>query len=202
MLAISTPGRSAFEDPLIDTGGRIEFAARIPAPDPKDPAGGAYGYHQGVLTGMSVGPLTWAAFQNRPQLALRLVQRDRRVEPADRDLLYFAATFRHWDLVVGALPYVERKNVDAANGVGVTPLMLAARDGNLSVVQALLGAGAKVNARSNRVWVSPDASFFAAFSGHGPRPPDLVGGYTALRAAKERGHSEVVGVLAQAGGVE
>jgi hypothetical protein len=39
-------------------------------------------------------------------------------------------------------------------------------------------------------------------AGHSPSPPRLVGGYTALRAAKERGHADVVRILEAAGGRE
>ena len=202
MLAIVTPGRTAFEEPLIDAGARIEFAATIPAPDKVDPAGGPYGSHQGVLTGMSIGPLTWALHHDRPQVALRLVRRDRKIDPADRDLLYFAAALQQWEVMIGSLPYVAKKNVDAANRVGVTPLMLAARAGNAEAVRALLASGARVNARSALVWRSPDASLLGALSGHGPRPPDLVGGYTALRAAKEGNHTEAARLLNEAGGRE
>jgi hypothetical protein len=42
----------------------------------------------------------------------------------------------------------------------------------------------------------------AALSGHGHSRPPLVGGYTALRAAQERGHAEVVTILKNAGGRE
>jgi hypothetical protein len=52
------------------------------------------------------------------------------------------------------------------------------------------------------LWPSKDWSLGGALSGHGPRPPRLVGGFTALRAARQRGHAEVARVLIEAGGKE
>jgi hypothetical protein len=38
--------------------------------------------------------------------------------------------------------------------------------------------------------------------GHSPSSPRLVGSYTALRAAKEQGRTEVARILIEAGGTE
>ncbi len=153
------------------------------------------------LIGMSVGPLTWAASRGRPDIALRLLERDKRVTRADRHLLYFAAAADQWDLLMGALPYT--REVNASNRADVTPLMLAADAGHANAVRALLSAGANVNARSVRSWPPlSDTHFAAALAGHSPTPPKLAGGYTALRAAREKGHADVIRMLTEAGGRE
>jgi len=87
--------------------------------------------------------------------------------------------------------------------------MMAAQDGHADAVRALLAARARVNVRSARDW-PPLAErnlreeFGAALAGHSHSQPKprLVGGYTALRAAKERGHAETARILAEAGGRE
>lgn len=219
MLAIGErPLGRDFTGVLLAAGGRIEFDALIPKPteaSPTMPIGSVqpsvgprakllfndYGVH----TDMRVGPLTWAVMHAAGDVALKLLERDRRIEPADRNLLYFAAGFDQWELVKAALPYT--KEVNAADRADVTPLMFAAQAGRADVVQALLAAGAKVNARSDRTWPpllerNLKEEIGGAIAGHSRRAPRLVGGYTALGAAKERGHADVVRILAAAGGRE
>ena len=211
MLAIERGG--AFGDVVFDAGGRVEYAQTIPAEMPPPTAnlapGGRidqppYFNYRGVNTGMSVGPVTWTVLHGRGDLAARMLQRDRKVDPSDRHLLYFAGFLGQWDAVLAALPY--KPDVNAGDRADVMPLMLAAQDGRADVVRALLAAGAKVNTRSDRTWpplferkLGEEA---AAFAGHSPAPPRLVGGYTALRAAKEAGQAEVVRILKEAGGRE
>lgn len=194
-------------------GGRIEFESTIPAPRDNDPpallasrAGGALSVEQwamlsnvqGIHTGMNVGPLGWAVLHGRPDVARFLLERDRRIAPADRNLLYFAAITGAWDVVVAAAPLSPE--VNAANRAGVTPLMLAANAGRGDAVRALLAAKADVNARSAGSWPPFfERSFASAFAGHSPSPPPLVGGYTALRAANEQKHAEVARLLTEAG---
>jgi ankyrin repeat protein len=150
---------------------------------------------------MSVGPLTWAAQYGRPDVALRLIKRDRQITRADRHLLYFAAAAGQWDLLMGSLPYTREVNV--SNRADVTPLMLAADAGQASAVPALLAAGANVNARSVRSWPPLlETNLGAALAGHSPSPPKLAGGYTALRAAREKGHADIARMLEAAGGRE
>jgi ankyrin repeat protein len=206
MLAIGTPGvPREMADMLLGFGARIEVEATIPKPgrERADPAGSGEApitNDQGLFTGMKVGPLTWAMFFGRPDIAVRLVERDRIVSRADRDLLCFAAATGHWDLVMGALPYT--READAADRADRTPLLFAAHAGQADVVRALLSAGAKVNVRSARNWPPLlEADLLSALSGH-PSRPTLVGGYTALRAARERGHQEVAKFLEAAGGRE
>ena len=206
MLAIGTPGVSReMAGMLLGFGARIEVEATIPKPDRSraDPVGSGetpITNDQGLFTGMKMGPLTWSLFFGRPDIAVRLLERDRIVSRADRDLLYFAASAGQWDLVKAALP--QAKEVDAADRADRTPLMFAAHAGQMDVVRALLAAGAKVNARSAREWPPLlETDLRAAIAGH-PSRPALVGGYTALRAARERGHQEVAKVLEAAGGRE
>lgn len=215
MLAIALPNKPPeMADALLRAGGRIEIEATIVRYDPKDPsmAPRLQGSGDSIasrnlpsadisLIGMSVGPLTWAAGRGRPDIALRLLARDKKVARADRHFLYFAAAADQWDLLLGALPYT--REVNASNRADVTPLMLAADAGHAEAVRALLSAGATVNARSVRSWPPlSDTNLGAALAGHSPSPPKLAGGYTALRAARERGNAEVVRILTEAGGRE
>jgi ankyrin repeat protein len=209
MLAISLQKPRPFGEILLGAGARIDYEATIAAPRPnaiaadfaaQNPADWMNEHTQGTVTGLTIGPLTWAALHGRPDIALRLLERDKTLPRGDRYLLYFAAAIGQWELVTGALPYGAE--VDAANRAGVTPLMLAAESGSVEAVRALLAAGARVNARSALVWPAKDWSFAGALSGHGPRKPRLVGGYTPLRAAKERSHAEVARLLSDAGGRE
>lgn len=211
MLAIALPGKPpAMLDALIRAGGRIESEAVLVRADRSNPASGEIGartiaVEDGIITGMSVGPLTWALWRDRPDIAVRLLERDRKVTHADRHLLYFAAANGKWDLLMSALPYT--REVNAANRADVTPLMHAALAGRADAVRALLAAGANVNARSAKSWPPPGDPDYVGFSlgalsGHGMRLPTLVGGYTALRAAREAGHTEVARILREAGGRE
>ena len=207
MLSIGLPGKpKEMAEMLFSFGARVEFEETISKSQPDKPLIGGLGRSQlilndqGILTGMKMGPLTWTALHNRPDIALRLLERERKVTRADRDFIHFAALAGHWDLVIGALDFT--REVDAANRADVTALMMAAHAGNAAAVRALLVAGARVNARSARDWppfyeVNP----LAALSGHPSRPP-LVGGYTALRAARERGNVEAMRILVDAGGKE
>ena len=216
MLAVLRGG--GFGDAIFAAGGRVEYAETI-APDPAKAAAmplerasdvtaqlvsPSFNY-RGVNTGMTIGPLTWTVLQRRPDLAVRLLERDRRIAADDRYLLYFAAFLGAWDVVLAAPRYGADAN--AGDRADVMPLMLAAESGQGDAVRALLGAGARVNARSTRDWPpllerNLKEEFGAAIAGHSPAKPRLVGGYTALGAAKERGHSEVARILAAAGGRE
>jgi hypothetical protein len=213
MVGIERGG--AFGDVVFDAGGRVEYAVVIPAESPTSAAtalisrsGGTeppYFNYRGVTTGMSVGPLTWTVLRERGDLAVRMLARERKVEASDKHLLYFAGFLGQWDVVLAALPY--KPDTNAADRADVTPLMLAAQDGRADAVRALLAAGAKVNTRSDRSWPpllerNLKEEFGGAIAGHSPAPPRLVGGYTALRAAKQRGHGEVVRILSEAGGRE
>lgn len=127
-----------------------------------------------------------------------MLARDRKVVPEDRFLPYFAGRLGEWDVVMQALAHTREVNV--SDRAGVTPLMLAAEDGRVDAVKALIAGGAKLNAKSASDWPplleTPPAMLFM---GHGPTKPRLVGGYTALKAARDRHREEVVKVLLEAG---
>jgi ankyrin repeat protein len=219
MLVMGTHARPpAMADALIAAGGRIEHDATVPPlKDSGDianvlPAGGLapalvnadrpldFGNYQGILTGMRVGPLGWAVMAGRTDIALRLLERERRIDAADRNLVYFAAYGGEWDFVLTALRH--EAPADVANRAGVTPLMLAADAGRADVVRALIAAGADVRARSARSWPPLLERNFrdeigGAIAGHSPPKPRLVGGYTASEIAKDRGHPEVLRALRQ-----
>lgn len=211
MLAVSDPRKPAgFADVLIAHGGTIEFeyviskadSERFAVATPGMPAAADTNLvynNQGVLTGMGIGPLSWAVVRGRPDVALRLLDKGHKVGRADRHLLYFAAAFGHFDAISGLLRHT--REVDAADRADVTPLMFAAGAGHAGAVRALLAAGASVNTRSAREWPPlHERNAYHYIGGHAPSRPPLVGGYTALGAARERGHQEVVRILAEAGG--
>jgi ankyrin repeat protein len=220
MLAIGTARRPpAMVDALIAKGARIDFDAALAPPRPEAPMvldiAGARPLlvsaddptpqqnDRGILNGMRLGPLGWAVMLGRPDVALRLLERDRRLDPADRNLLYFAADANAWELLLAALPY--KPDANAANRAGVTPLILAADAGRADVVRALIAAGANVRARTDSFWPpllerNVLDEMGGAIAGHSRRPPRLVGGVTAAKAASDRGHAEVVNVLRAAGG--
>jgi len=75
---------------------------------------------------------------------------------------------------------------------GMTPLHLAAQQGNLKAVNALLARKAEPNARTKR---TPPPS--TPWTGDGPRP--LVGEQTPLMLAARRDHEEVMRALVAAG---
>jgi len=218
MIAVVTPGRPpAVADALTEFGGKVEFEYTIPRPSRDKPTAYALPVgattamailaqppirdESGVLRGRTIGPLTWLALYRRGDLAAHIVERERKLAASDRYLLYFASMLGDWDLVIRALPYAP--DVDASDRAGVTPLLIAADDGRVDAVKALIAAGADVNVRSDRSWpplweMSPSMWF----AGHGPSQPRLVGGYTPLKVAKERGRQEVVSVLSSAGAKE
>jgi ankyrin repeat protein len=156
---------------------------------------------RGVDDGMSVGPVTWTLQRRLPGIARRLVERDRRLDPADRDLIYFAAAYDTWDLLLAALPYAG-SNVDANNRGGVTALMMAAQRGRVEEVKALLRAGADVNAKSHSSWPPLIGALVTGLPNNERYRPRLVGGYTALGAAVEAGQAEIATLLREAGARE
>ena len=135
----------------------------------------------------------------RADVALRLLARGEKVGSADRQLLYFATALGQSDAVPALVKYTREVNV--SDRADVTPLMFAARAGRADAVRALLAAGARVNTRSDRDWPPLlERNITHYIGGHGPSRPPLVGGYMALRAAKEGGHAEVARLLDEAGG--
>jgi len=199
----------------VEFGGKVQFDYTITAPARDKPAA-AHSLpastttasailaeppirdDSGVLRGCTIGPLSWLVLYRRADLAARILERERKLAASDRFLVYFAAMLREWNVVMHALPYA--REVDAADRAGVTPLLLAADDGRIEAVKALVAAGANVNARSDRdwppLWEMPPSTWFM---GHSPSKPRLVGGYTPLSVAKQRGHEEIASILVKAG---
>jgi ankyrin repeat protein len=212
MVAIGLADRPPQMATLVfEAGGRIEHDAPIPPAGRRPlPHGGSPAVATladrapnslGELTGMSVGPVSWALLMGRPDIALRHLRRDGRIGQADRNLAYFAALTGQWDLLVAALGLGAPAN--ASDRAGVTPLMLAADAGQPVAVRELLRAGARVNDRSTDRWPPPGESGGAAvIGGHPPSRPRLATGITALGAAKAGGHAPVARLLADAGGRE
>ena len=94
--------------------------------------------------------------------------------------------------------------MNAANKGNLTPLMYAAEAGHIDVLNALLAAGADVNALSS---LGTTAAYLAAKDGHLNAVKALVAanadisikaardGTTALTIAEQKGHREVVQYL-------
>jgi ankyrin repeat protein len=96
----------------------------------------------------------------------------------------------------------ESKGVATVDLGGFTPMLFAARQGDLETGRLLLAAGAKVNDRAAN---GASALVIAAHSGHGPfatfllehgaDPNSSEAGYTALHAAVLRGDLDLVKAL-------
>lgn len=113
---------------LFDAGGRVEVNYTVSSTpsaviDPNSADELASAVRQpivddsGILEGMTIGPATWLTLYGRPGIALKTVQREGRIDSADRDLLYFAGASKNWDLVRQVLPFV--RSPDAGNRAGL-----------------------------------------------------------------------------------
>ena len=126
---------------------------------------------------------------------------------------YSSPAAKKWPLFLEA---VESGNVDAVNKLieeglninvsrdGTTPLMLAASKGRLEIAEAIIQAGANVNARNDAGWT---ALHMAAFDQAQSDVIDLLmqsgvdiearnkTGKTALQLAEEKGHRDIVRVM-------
>ena len=80
--------------------------------------------------------------------------------------------------------------------------MLASQNGRLEVVEILLSAGAKVNARSGREAVTGGKPGNLDYRGDKPGYFPKQSGKTALTYAMYNGHTKIAEVLSEAGGVE
>ncbi|XP_069462112.1 kinase D-interacting substrate of 220 kDa isoform X2 [Ambystoma mexicanum] len=117
-------------------------------------------------------------------------------------------TFVEDDNVPALKLLLERyKDVDERNENGQTPLMLAAEQGNLEMVQELLGKGANCNLDDIDNWTS---LICASKEGHVDVIRELLewnvnlehrdmGGWTALMWASYKGHTDIVQMLLDKG---
>lgn len=105
------------------------------------------------------GPLTIAVQMERDDLALALLQRDRKVGPNDRVALPLAAR-RGWRPVVVALLQAGA-DANAADDQGMTALALAERRRDTEMFKALVGAGAKPVQQPQRAATPAGADFSA-----------------------------------------
>ncbi len=107
-----------------------------------------------------------------------------------------------WPQTVKTTPEQGSRNVTDIQQGGYTPLLFAARVGDLASTKLLVAAGANVN---DRAPYGTSATVVAAHSGHGElaafllekgADPDAAGaGYTALHAAIVRQDEKLVGAL-------
>ena len=107
---------------------------------------------------------------------------------AGRCILLIAANQGHTDIVQMLLD--RNADVNAEDKIGNTPLMEAADEGHINIVKALLAGGADVNARRETRGLAGVISRNYAYKE--PPKPD---GWTALIAAAEKGHTEIVRAL-------
>ena len=168
--------------------------------------------NQGMTLARACGstPLMAAAKKGHVPVALALLA-DPRVEPnqAKADgatALFMAAQCGHEPFVMTLLAD-QRVNPNQANIEGVTPLFIAAQNGHLTVISALLGAGADFNqAKANGV----TPLFIAAQNGHLTVVSALLdagadfnhakeNGVTPLFIAAQKGHLTIVAALLDAG---
>jgi len=111
------------------------------------------------------------------------------------------------DVILGFYPDL----VNTTDKSGDAPLAYAAKEGNVSALNSLLGKNADVNAKSNNGWT---ALMWAAFSGAVNAIKTLLGyesastvkinavnskGYTAYCVAVENGHEDAAKALKEAG---
>jgi len=104
----------------------------------------------------ALGSITIAtAFLERDDLALALLARDGRVNPADK-LALLEATRRGWDELAVALIHAGT-DPNVADASGVTPLAMAERRKDKSLIKALLAAGAKPSEQTVKLTFTIDA---------------------------------------------
>jgi len=134
-----------------------------------------------------------------------------KLDKAGRSLPYMAASAGRTDLIKTLIELKvdvnkpTRGSGDSASGLGWTPLMIAAAEGHVETVSALVEAGGDVNATNA---LGRTALMFASSYGFLAIVNDLLAhradpnlvpkdstGWTALIAAAHNGHREVVTML-------
>lgn len=138
-----------------------------------------------------MGPVSWALVRGNDALASALLVREGSISSEDCGAVFYAAQSGAGKTLAVLLG--GKAKVYAAKGDrGITPLIIAAQYGQVATVKILLDRRAsKVN----------EATPFAIESagGHGFAVPALGGGYTALMAAAQRNHTDVVEELIKYG---
>ena len=84
------------------------------------------------------------------------------------------------------------EDINALDDYGYTALMYASRDGYTDIVKLLIEAGADVNAPAISM-------FFVINTVFGQKFGETLEGFTALMAASEYGHTDIVKLLIEAG---
>jgi ankyrin repeat protein len=144
--------------------------------------------------------LMWAVAEEHPDIVRALIDAGADVQARSRVTRAFVNRANPNDVLAAAVGEVSQG--------GSTPLLFAARVGDVASAELLLAAGAHVND------IAPDgtsALTLAVHSGHGPLArlllerganPNIIGsGYTALHAAVLRGDMEMVQALLVKGAV-
>jgi ankyrin repeat protein len=168
----------------------------------------------GVLLGAGVRAdersLVDAAKAQDQQRVIELLKRGMDVNAQESD----GTSALHWAAYHNDLAIVERliragAHVDQADDQGVTPLIVASMGGNGSVVQLLLAAKAKPDARALPTQVtalmyaarsgSEDAVKALLLAGADANTRETAHGQTALMWAAARGHAGAARLLAESG---
>jgi len=146
--------------------------------------------------------LMWAVAQGHPEVVRALVEHGAEVDARSRVSRHVISRRLQSELKYGELGRRYGTDAEETDIGGFTPLLFAARHGDIESARRLLAAGAAVND------VAPDGAsvlVVATFSGHGAlarflldqgaNPNAAAAGYAALHAAVLTGDLEVVAAL-------
>ena len=146
--------------------------------------------------------LMWAVAQGHPAVVAALLEAGATVDARSRASRHVISRRLQSELRYGELGRSYGTDAEETQVGGFTPLLFAARHGNVDVARLLLDAGADVND------AAPDGAsvlLVATLSGHralarffldrGANPNSATAGYTALHAAVLTGDLEVGGAL-------
>ncbi len=203
-LAVSAAGQAWAQTPVADAAEQGDLTAvRSLLADGADVT---------AVQGDGTTALHWAVYREQPELATLLIEAGADVEaPNDYGVTPFALAARqgHADLLrrllgIGVDPDDPRHAVNA----GETPLLAAARSGQVEAVDVLLDAGANVDAQET--WNGQSALMWAAAEGHAAVVARLIergadinvrsnSGASALLFAARKGDMAAVETLLAAG---
>ena len=147
-------------------------------------------------------PLMWAVAQGHPEVVQALIEHGADVDARSRVSRHVISRRLQSELKYGELGRRYGTDAEETDIGGFTPLLFAARNGDIESARLLLAAGARVND------VTPDGAnvlAVATFSGHGALAQFLLdqgananaaaAGYAALHAAVLTGDLDVVTAL-------